>query len=213
MATLHYDVVIIGSGAGGGTMAQALADSGARILVLERGDFVPREPENWDPAAVWQQLRYRTAERWVDERGADFQPYMHYCVGGNTKFWGSVLYRLRREDFGELAHLDGVSPAWPIDYDTLAPYYDRAERLFAVRGQHDADPTEPPRGPFPHPPVPHAAAHGRDRRAAPRARGCIRRRCRWACCAPGRRAAAGCATPATRFRASRAPRATPRCAV
>ena len=81
---------------------------------------------------------------------------MHYCVGGNTKFWGSVLYRLRREDFGELAHLDGVSPAWPIDYETLAPYYDRAEHLFAVRGQHDTDPTEPPRGPFPHPPVPHA---------------------------------------------------------
>ncbi len=156
MATPHFDVVIVGSGAGGGTVAHALADSGARILVLERGDFIPREPENWDPTAVWQQLRYRTAEHWVDQRGADFQPYMHYCVGGNTKFWGGVLYRLRREDFGELAHLDGVSPAWPIDYDTLAPYYDRAERLFAVRGLHGADPTDPPRGPFPHPPVPHA---------------------------------------------------------
>ena len=100
----YYDVVIVGSGAGGGTMAQALAGSGARILVMERGGYIPREPENWDPAAVWQQLRYRTAEHWVDGAGAGFRPYTHYCVGGNTKFWGSVLYRLRREDFGELVH-------------------------------------------------------------------------------------------------------------
>jgi choline dehydrogenase-like flavoprotein len=152
----YYDVVIVGSGAGGGTMAQALAGSGARLLVMERGGFIPREPENWDPASVWKELRYRTGERWIDAAGGEFQPYTHYCVGGNTKFWGSVLYRLRREDFGELVHHDGVSPAWPIDYETLAPYYDRAERLYAVRGRHDVDPTEPPRGPFPHPAVPHA---------------------------------------------------------
>jgi choline dehydrogenase-like flavoprotein len=151
-----FDVVIIGSGAGGGTMARALAGCGARILVMERGGYIPREPENWDPSAVWKQLRYRAAEQWVDGDGRAFQPYTHYCVGGNTKFWGSVLYRLRREDFGELAHQDGVSPAWPIDYDTLAPYYDQAERLYAVRGSHGLDPTEPPRGPFPHPAVPHA---------------------------------------------------------
>lgn len=152
----RFDVVIVGSGAGGGTMLHALAGSGARILVLERGDHVPREAENWDPAAVWKHLRYRTSERWIDGAGSEFLPYTHYCVGGNTKFWGSVLYRLRREDFAELAHHDGVSPAWPIDYDTLAPYYDRAEQLYAVRGEAGADPTEPPRGPYPHPPVPHA---------------------------------------------------------
>jgi choline dehydrogenase-like flavoprotein len=151
-----FDVVIVGSGAGGGTLAWALAGTGARILVVERGDHVPREAENWDPAAVWRHLRYRTAERWADALGVEFQPYTHYCVGGNTKFWGSVLYRLRREDFGALEHRDGISPGWPIAYEDLAPYYDRAERLYAVRGQHDADPTEPPRGPFPHPPVPHA---------------------------------------------------------
>jgi len=153
-----YDVVIIGSGAGGGTMALALAGTGARVLILERGEAVPREAENWSPEAVWRDQRYRAADRWFDERGEAFTPYTHYCVGGNTKFWGSVLYRLRREDFGELQHLDGVSPAWPIDYDTLAPYYDRAEALFGVRGQAGVDPTEPPRGPFPHPPVPHAPA-------------------------------------------------------
>jgi choline dehydrogenase-like flavoprotein len=155
---IGYDVVIIGSGAGGGTVAQALAATGARILILERGGAVPREAENWSPAAVWRDLRYRAADQWFDEHGEAFTPYTHYCVGGNTKFWGSVLYRLRREDFGELQHRDGVSPAWPIDYDTLAPYYDRAEVLFGVRGQAGVDPTEPPRGPFPHPPVPHAPA-------------------------------------------------------
>ena len=158
MTATAYDVVIIGSGAGGGTVAQSLASSGARILLLERGDYVPREAENWNPSAVWKDLRYRSSERWLDDRGVEFNPYTHYCVGGNTKFWGSVLYRLRREDFGELAHLDGVSPAWPIDYDTLAPYYDRAEALYGVRGAIGEDPTDPPRGPFPHPPVPHAPA-------------------------------------------------------
>ena len=155
-ATERFDVIIVGSGAGGGTMAHALAPTGARILLLERGEAVPREADNWNPAAVWRDLRYRTRETWVDRAGAEFLPYTHYCVGGNTKFWGSVLIRLRREDFGVLRHVDGESPAWPIDYETLAPYYDRAEVLYGVRGQAGADPTEPPRGPFPHAPVPHA---------------------------------------------------------
>lgn len=155
--THTYDIVIIGTGAGGGTIAHALADSGARILILERGDFVPQEEENWNPAAVWKQLRYQTKESWLDDLGREFRPYTHYCVGGNTKFWGSVLYRLRREDFEAVEHMDGVSPAWPIDYEALAPYYDRAERLYHVRGKHGIDPTEPLRGPYPHEPVPHSA--------------------------------------------------------
>ena len=151
-----YDVVIIGSGAGGGTMARALADSGARILVLERGDTVPQEQENWSPEAVWKHLRYRAQERWLDADGREFQPYTHYGVGGNTKFWGSVLYRLRREDFQAVEHADGVSPAWPIDYETLAPYYDRAEQMYHVHGETGHDPTEPARGPFPHAAIPHS---------------------------------------------------------
>ncbi len=154
--TEYYDVIIIGTGAGGGTIAHALSGTPAKILLLERGDFIPQEDENWNPEAVWRHLRYQTREQWVDERGAVFRPYTHYCVGGNTKFWGSVLYRLRREDFGAIQHLDGVSPAWPFDYDELAPYYDRAERMYHVRGNLGDDPTEPPRGPFPHEPVPHS---------------------------------------------------------
>lgn len=151
-----WDIIIIGSGAGGGTVARALADTGANILVLERGDAIPREDQNWNPDAVWRELRYRTTETWLDEKGAPFRPYTHYCVGGNTKFWGTVMYRLRPQDFKTLEHMDGVSPAWPIDYDTLAPYYDRAEELYGVHGQHGVDPTEAPRGPYPFPPVPHA---------------------------------------------------------
>jgi len=156
----QFDIIIIGSGAGGGTMALALADTGAKILILERGDFIAQEDQNWSPDAVWKQLRYRTTETWLDEGGTPFRPYTHYCVGGNTKFWGTVMYRLRPEDFGRLEHADGVSPAWPIDYATLAPYYDRAEVMYSVHGQHGIDPTEGPRGPYPYPPVAHARVIG-----------------------------------------------------
>ena len=156
MPTGRYDIIIIGSGAGGGTLAHALASTSANILIVERGEFVPQEPENWDPEAVWKHLRYRATEAWLDAAGRAFLPYTHYCVGGNTKFWGSVLYRLRREDFEMVEHEGGVSPAWPIDYDTLEQYYDRAERLYQVHGESGSDPTEAPRGPFPHPAVPHA---------------------------------------------------------
>ncbi len=157
MRTERFDIVIIGSGAGGGTIAHALAPSSARILLVERGDFVPQEEENWNPEAVWKHLRYRVRDRWLDRRGREFQPYTHYCVGGNTKFWGSVLYRLRREDFQAVQHIDGLSPAWPITYETLEPYYERAECLYQVRGQHGLDPTEPSRRPYRHDAVPHAA--------------------------------------------------------
>ena len=99
MPTGRYDIIIIGSGAGGGTLAHALANTPADILIIERGDFIPKEEENWDPEAVWKHLRYRTRETWLDTCGKAFLPYTHYGVGGNTKFWGSVLYRLPREDF------------------------------------------------------------------------------------------------------------------
>ena len=156
MPTERYDIIVMGTGAGGGTIAHALSQSSARILILERGDFVPQEEENWNPEAVWKHLRYQSSERWLDDRGREFRPYTHYNVGGNTKFWGSVLYRLRREDFEAMEHMEGVSPAWPIDYDTLAPYYERAERLYHVHGELGADPTEPARNAFPHPPIPHS---------------------------------------------------------
>jgi choline dehydrogenase-like flavoprotein len=163
----RYDVVIVGSGMGGGTLASALAAHGARVLVVERGGFVQQEAENWSARAVWGEKRYRANDTWLDESGTGFRPYTHYCVGGNSKFWGCVLYRLRREDFAELEHHGGTSPAWPIGYEDLAPYYTRAERLYCVHGAHDQDPTEPPREPFPHPAVPH---QGRVAELVPRLR-------------------------------------------
>ena len=147
-----YDVIIIGSGAGGGTLAGHLAPSGKRILILERGDWLPREIENWDADAVFVKNRYVSKDTWYDDKGKGFQPGIHYYVGGQTKFYGAALYRLRREDFGELKHHDGISPAWPISYEDLEPYYSKAEQLYEVHGSHDEDPTEPPSStayPFP----------------------------------------------------------------
>jgi choline dehydrogenase-like flavoprotein len=151
-----YDVIIIGTGAGGGTLAQHLAPSGKRILLLERGDYVPREKDNWDSRKVNLEGKYATNEVWKGADGKDLHPHTNYWVGGNTKFYGAALFRLRREDFGELRHHGGVSPAWPISYEELEPYYARAERLYHVHGERGEDPTEPPSsGPFPHSPVSH----------------------------------------------------------
>jgi choline dehydrogenase-like flavoprotein len=152
----RYDVIIIGTGAGGGTLLHQLAPTGKRILVLERGDFVPREAANWSSRAVNVEARYHTREIWHDGDGRKLHPHTSYCVGGNTKFYGSALFRMRAQDFGELRHVDGVSPAWPIDYQDLEPYYARAEALYQVHGNRGEDPTEPAAsGPYPHPALPH----------------------------------------------------------
>lgn len=139
----HYDVIIIGSGAGGGTLAYRLAPSGKKILILERGDFVPREKANWDPALVNVEGKYQTKEHWYDSEGKPLHPHTNYYVGGNTKFYGAALFRLRREDFGTLRHEGGISPAWPIAYEDLEPYYAEAERLYEVHGERGEDPTDP----------------------------------------------------------------------
>ncbi len=151
-----YDVIVIGSGAGGGTLVHRLAGSGKRILLLERGDWLPREPENWLAADVFVDGRYQSADTWYDGDGKPFAPQVHYFVGGATKLFGAALYRLRAEDFGELRHHDGISPAWPISYEEIEPYYSRAEALYQVHGARGEDPTEPPASaPYPHPAVTH----------------------------------------------------------
>src|SRR5215469_11603486 len=156
MASERYDVIIIGTGAGGGTLAYRLAPTGKRILLLERGDFLPRERDNWDPTAVFVHSKYKARETWYGKDGRAFHPGIHYYVGGNTKFYGAALFRLRKEDFGEIRHHGGISPAWPISYDDLEPYYTQAEQLYHVHGARGEDPTEPPAsGPYPHPPVSH----------------------------------------------------------
>src|ERR671935_797660 len=151
-----YDLIIIGTGGGGGTLAHRLAPSGKRILLLERGDYLRREPDNWDSKAVFGRNKYKTHETWYDGDGQPFHPGQHYYVGGQTKFYGAILFRLRERDFGEVRHHGGISPAWPLSYDDLAPYYDEAERLYLVHGERGEDPTEPPAGgPFPYPAVSH----------------------------------------------------------
>ncbi len=139
---MAYDVIIIGTGAGGGTLAHTLASAGLRLLLLERGDFLPRETENWDPSEVFVKNRYISTETWRDGAGKTFAPQVHYFVGGATKVYGASLYRLRPQDFGEIHHVDGISPAWPLDYGDFEPYYTKAEWLYQVHGNHGEDPTE-----------------------------------------------------------------------
>lgn len=158
MTNEHYDIIIIGTGAGGGTLARKLAPSGKKILILERGDFVKRELDNWNSRAVNVDAKYNTKEVWFDRDGKALHPHTNYNVGGNTKFYGAALFRMRKEDFGELFHYDGISPAWPITYDELEPYYAQAEKLYHVHGTQGEDPTEPWRSDeFPHPAVSHEA--------------------------------------------------------
>ena len=153
----QYDVIIIGTGAGGGTLARHLAPSGKRILLLERGDWLPREPENWSTVDVFVDGRYISPDSWYDPKGKSFyQPQVHYFVGGATKLYGAALYRMRAEDFSELRHHDGLSPAWPISYQDMEPYYTAAETMYQVHGARGEDPTEPPASaPYPYPAVSH----------------------------------------------------------
>jgi choline dehydrogenase-like flavoprotein len=152
----HFDVVIIGSGAGGGTLARTLAPTGLKILVLERGDWLPQEPQNWDAEEVFQKGRYQSRDTWFDKHGRPFQPGSHYFVGGATKMYGAAHFRLRQQDFEELVHYDGISPAWPLRYSDFEPWYQRAEEMYHVHGLRGEDPTEPPcSGPYPHPPIAH----------------------------------------------------------
>lgn len=152
-----YDIIIIGTGAGGGTLAYALKDSGANILILERGDFLPNEDENWQVESVFHEKRYKPDEHWHDvHNNTPFQPGVHYFVGGNTKVYGAALPRFRERDFQEIGHEGGASSAWAISYADLEPYYTQAESIYRVHGVADDDPTAPPRSqPYPFPPVPH----------------------------------------------------------
>ncbi|TRW98690.1 GMC family oxidoreductase [Paracoccus sp. M683] len=152
---MQPDVIIIGSGMGGATVAAALAPSGRRILVIERGERLADSPAARDPVAIFRDGRFRPDEQWLDGQGQPFNPGNYYNVGGNTKFYGAVLIRYRAEDFRPITHLGGTTPGWPVTYDEFEPWYSRAETMFQLRGQLGEDPTEPPHSaPYPHPPVP-----------------------------------------------------------
>ncbi len=153
---MEYDLIIVGTGAGGGTLAYALASSGKKILLIERGGFLPREKENWNVRSVFLENRYKTQEVWHDHTGRPLHPGTHYYVGGNTKVYGAALLRLRERDFERVDHHGGVSPEWPLKYRAFQPYYQRAEELYQVHGKRGSDPLDPPESsPFPHPALLH----------------------------------------------------------
>lgn len=141
----HYDIIIIGTGAGGGTLAYKLAPSGKKILILERGSFLPREKDNWNTKEVFQKDRYHTKEIWYDKDGKELHPGTGYWVGGNTKVYGAALFRLREKDFEKVIHKGGISPEWELKYNDFEPYYDEAEKLYHVHGKQGLDSTEPKR--------------------------------------------------------------------
>ena len=156
MANDHYDVIVIGSGPGGGAVAHRLAPTGKRILMLERGTYLPRSRANWDAKTVFVDGAYQATDTWYGKDGESFRPGLHYWVGGNSKVYGSALFRLRERDFGMVQHTDGMSPAWPLGYDVFEPYYGQAEALFHVHGKRGEDPTEPwSSAPFAYEPVSH----------------------------------------------------------
>ena len=149
------DIVIVGSGVGGATLAAGLAPTGAKITILERGHQIPDDVPARDPWRIYTNSAFRSPETWLDERGQAFEPGNYYNIGGNSKLYGAVLIRYRRQDFSEMEHYDGISPAWPFGYEDLAPWYDAAEALYQVRGDAVSDATEPPHAvSYPFPPVP-----------------------------------------------------------
>ncbi|MFC6496382.1 GMC oxidoreductase [Gemmobacter lanyuensis] len=155
MQTIKADIAIIGSGVGGSAVAHQLVGSGAKVLILERGDFLPKEPQNSDAEAVFLQARYKTRDTWTDAEGKSYRPGQYYYVGGHTKFYGTAMFRFRESDFREAVIGSESSPEWPISYEDLAPFYAKAEAIYGVRGQAGLDPTDPPREAFPHAPIPH----------------------------------------------------------
>ena len=152
-------MLIIGSGMGGATLAAGLAPTGARITILERGERIADTRDTRDAQAIFGKGAFRNAETWDTPQGTAFNPGNYYYVGGNSKFYGAVLFRYRAEDFGVLHHMGGVSPAWPISYEAFEPWYQKAEALYEVRGTLGADQTEPfHSGTYVAPPVPHEPA-------------------------------------------------------
>ncbi|HLK27229.1 MAG TPA: GMC family oxidoreductase, partial [Puia sp.] len=156
---MHYDIIIIGTGSGGSTMAYKLAPSGKKILILERGGFIPKEKENWDAHEVVNVGRYRPNDVWLDQDDKPFKPFIHYNVGGNSKMYGAALFRFRESDFEKAEHYGGISPEWELKYDVYEPYYNVAEKLYSVHGKRGVDPSEPwatndyPQKPLPYEPL------------------------------------------------------------
>ena len=151
----EYDVIIVGSGAGGGTLTHRLAPSGKRVLILERGDWLPREIENWDATAVFVDNRYVSKDTWYDENGKAFQPQIHYFVGGATKFYGLRCTGCASRTSASSPTTAGSLPRGRSATTSSSPTTRRPSSSIRSRARGE-DPTDPPAGaPYPFPPVSH----------------------------------------------------------
>ncbi|MCL2930388.1 MAG: GMC family oxidoreductase [Trichodesmium sp. MAG_R01] len=152
----HYDVIIVGTGAGGGTLAYKLAATGKKILILERGDFMPLEIQNRVNVDIFKKELYRAHENWYNDAGEAFSPQTNYAVGGNTKIYGAALIRMREKDFEAVEHQEGISPEWCLKYKDFEPYYTEAEQLYKVHGHSNNNSSEPHHSQeYPYPAVDH----------------------------------------------------------
>jgi choline dehydrogenase-like flavoprotein len=130
MTNTDYDVLIIGSGAGGSAAAYNLVRTGLRVVMLEQGDYLPRDGSTLDVAQVFGAGRFKNRQTWMDNRSRTLQPDEFANVGGKTKWYGAALLRFSPHEFAP--DPDFQCPGWPIDYATLEPYYDQAEALLQV---------------------------------------------------------------------------------
>jgi choline dehydrogenase-like flavoprotein len=132
-----YDVIIVGSGAGGAAAAHRLTRAGLDVLLLEKGRDLPRDASTLDFRAVVQEGRFKSREAWIDGRGRALEPEEYFNVGGKTRWYGAALLRFAPEEF--LADDAHQCRAWPIAHAEMLPWYDEAERLLRVR-RFDSEP-------------------------------------------------------------------------
>jgi len=137
MSTEQYDVIIVGSGAGGSAAAYRLTQSGQRVLLLEKGGHLPRDGSTLDVKTVFNEGRFKNQVEWSDGDGNTFIPGEYYNVGGKTKWYGAALLRMSPHEFE--ADPEFQLRGWPISYSELVPYYEDAERLLHVH-QFDHEP-------------------------------------------------------------------------
>ncbi len=153
---MNFDAIVVGSGFGGALTAKVLIEAGWRVLMLERGRWVERGPENWTPEGVGQLTEHYSLEApYLPEPAGPRAIGAYHCVGGPSVFYGGVSLRFRERDFEPDPAITGESgAAWPLRYPDLEPYYLRAERIIGVAGNDAGDPTAPPRSaPYPFPPA------------------------------------------------------------
>jgi choline dehydrogenase-like flavoprotein len=165
IAPRSWDAVVIGSGFGGAMVAHRLVAAGARVLMIERGDWVARGEAAWLPESSLELTPHYSKDSPYRCEIGGYTPVIggYSCVGGPSVFYGCVSFRFREQDFeGDPGVVEGSGAAWPFRYPDIEPFYSEAERLLGVAGDDAGDPTAPPRSaPFPQAPSPLAPISSR----------------------------------------------------